>query len=306
MKTKAKRKAPAVRTSYAAPVKLQPPADSMLAVIERAARDESVDLEKMQRLLDMKKEFMREEAEKLFNIAMRDCQQEIVPVVCDAENKHTNSRYAKLKAIDDAIRPIYTKCGFSLTYNSETLPNNYVRITCTCAHTGGFSRPYQLEAPLDTTGAKGGANKTSLQGLGSTVSYLRRYLACMIFNVVTTDEDDDDGQTGREDAQTEGQTDEFLERARKQDSAPVVIDNEAPAWDGLHVMVKGKRQVFSGAPVSPIAGADYLSTIMAKRTHKQSRIDMINENLPLVHALIKDGHGSTVSELHALADKGEA
>jgi hypothetical protein len=38
---------------------------------------------------------------------------------------------------------------------------------------------------------KGRPNKTALHGLGSSVSYLRHYLTCMIFNVVMRGEDDD-------------------------------------------------------------------------------------------------------------------
>ena len=48
-----------------------------------------------------------------------------------------------------------------------------------------------MPAPLDTSGGK-----STVQGVGSANSYLRRYIACNIFNIVVVGEDDDgDGGT---------------------------------------------------------------------------------------------------------------
>ena len=47
-----------------------------------------------------------------------------------------------------------------------------------------------LPAPPDTSGGK-----STVQGVGSTNSYLRRYIACNIFNIVVVG-DDDDGTGG--------------------------------------------------------------------------------------------------------------
>ena len=43
-----------------------------------------------------------------------------------------------------------------------------------------------MSAPLDTTGGK-----SEVQAAGSTNSYLRRYIACNIFNIVVVGDDDD-------------------------------------------------------------------------------------------------------------------
>jgi hypothetical protein len=54
-----------------------------------------------------------------------------------------------------------------------------------------------MSAPPDTTGGK-----SSVQAVGSTNSYLRRYVACNIFNIVVVG-DDDDGNGGTiDEAQT--------------------------------------------------------------------------------------------------------
>ena len=55
---------------------------------------------------------------------------------------------------------------------------------------GGHYEDSFMAAPLDTSGGK-----SNVQGVGSTNSYLRRYIACNIFNIVIVG-DDDDGTGG--------------------------------------------------------------------------------------------------------------
>lgn len=171
-----------------------PPAASnggMLAIIAAAAANPAVDPDKMQRLLDMHAQMRAEQARLEFQRAMSDAQAEMQPVVRDAENLHTRSRYARLETIDAAVRPIYTRHGFSLSFNTEPMEPPNVRVTCIAAHSGGHEARYTLEGALDAMGAKGVANKTPIQALGSTVTYLQRYLTKMIFNITLRNEDDD-------------------------------------------------------------------------------------------------------------------
>lgn len=169
---------------------------SILAVIARAAADPTVDVDKMQRLLDMQLRLMERQAEAAYNSAMKAAQDEMLPIARDAENEHTRSKYARLETIDAAIRPIYTRHGFSLSFNSaQPSGKGSMRMICTVRHDAGHSATHELEGDLDIAGAKGAANKTNIQGLGSTASYLRRYLTMMIFNIVLRNEDNDGNST---------------------------------------------------------------------------------------------------------------
>jgi len=171
--------------------------DAFLAMSERASRDPEVRVDKMREMLEMRERIMKYDAEVEFSRAMKAAQSEMQPVVRDAQNQHTRSMYAKLETIDANIRPIYTKHGFSLSFNSgEPRSKDAVRVLCDVRHEAGHTKPYELEGDLDMTGAKGTSNKTSIQGLGSSVSYLRRYLTCMIFNVTLMNEDKDGVPTG--------------------------------------------------------------------------------------------------------------
>src|SRR5690606_25480341 len=46
------------------------------------------------------------------------------------------------------------------------------------------------EIPVDGAGSQGRVNKTGTQAFGSTATYGRRYLLCMLFNISTGDDND--------------------------------------------------------------------------------------------------------------------
>lgn len=169
------------------------PNSVLASFIERAARDTEFDVQKFGELLRMQREVEHDQARKAFNRAMAAAQAEMQPIVRDAKNSHLNNKYAKLETIDAAIRPVYTKWGFSVRYGSAPSPHEgWIRITCTVAHDGGYFEENHLDAPVSTTGSQGGRMAvTPVQAIGSTVTYLRRYLLGMVMNAVLADEDDD-------------------------------------------------------------------------------------------------------------------
>jgi hypothetical protein len=167
------------------------PPDSLLNCVARAMTDPAINVDKLEVLLRMQREIVADDARLQFNRAMSKAQADMQPVLRDAKNDQTNSKYARLETIDAAIRPIYTSNGFMLSFNSEPTEGPNERIVCEVSHAAGHSKKFQLEAGLDMAGPRGNANKTPLHGLGSMVSYLRRYLTCMIFNIVLANEDTD-------------------------------------------------------------------------------------------------------------------
>lgn len=163
---------------------------SVMNFVASALTNPDVDANKLRVLLDIQRDILADEAKRIFHQAMNEAQAAIAPIVRDAENKETHSRYARLETIDAAIRPIYSRCGFTLSFDSAPA-GEQVQITCKVAHLAGHAENHSLAAALDTLGPKGTQNKTKLHGLGSTITYLRRYLTCMIFNIVMTNDDDD-------------------------------------------------------------------------------------------------------------------
>jgi hypothetical protein len=174
------------------------PNTALMSFIERASRDDQFSLDKFRELIMMQREAEQASAKHEFNIAMSRVQSELQSVTRDRSNPATRSRYATMQAIDAEARPVYTRHGFSVRFGTGTAPwEGWVRVTCELAHVGGYSESHHLDGPLDNSGAQGKTNKTGIQAIGSTVSYLRRYLLLLVLNLVTTDEMDDDGEATR-------------------------------------------------------------------------------------------------------------
>lgn len=157
--------------------------NALLEVIERVATNKDVDVSKMQALIDMQIQVMEKEAEMAFNKAMANLQPLIPEIKKDA--KGHNSKYAKYENIERIVRPLYTKEGFSIRYDSELIGSSEL-YRATLMHVAGHSVTATMMLPPDKSGSK-----NDLQAKGSTVSYARRYLLCMLLNIVTVDEDND-------------------------------------------------------------------------------------------------------------------
>lgn len=168
-----------------------------LSVIERAALNPAIDVEKLERLLAMQERILSRNAETAFNAAMKAAQEAMPKIHRDARNTSTDSLYATLESVNRIVVPIYTKQGFALSFGTADCPTpGRVRIVCDVAHEQGHSKRYQADIPEDATGLKGNPNKTPTHAYGSSMSYGRRYLTLLIFNVCLTNEDDDGNAAG--------------------------------------------------------------------------------------------------------------
>ena len=172
--------------------------DAMIAMIERVATNPQADVDKMERLIKMKLDLMDRDAEQQFNIAMVAAQMEMPKVVRDKENKQTNSKYASFEAIEEYAGPTMSQHGFAPSFGTADCPKeNHYRVTCDLMHNGGHRRQYHADIPADTVGIQGKVNKTATHGFGSSVSYGRRYLITLMFNITIIDEDDDGNKAGK-------------------------------------------------------------------------------------------------------------
>jgi len=170
----------------------------MLALIERAASNPDVDIEKMERILEMRERVEDRAAEQAFNDAMARVQAQIPKIRANCFNSQTKSNYANYEALSDALTPFITQEGFACIFGTDASPlgEEMVRITCDLTHSAGHSKHYFCDLPLDMSGIKGQVNKTKMHGTGSTYSYGRRYLKLLMFDVAITEEDDDGNDGG--------------------------------------------------------------------------------------------------------------
>lgn len=170
---------------------------TIMQVISRAASDPSTDVDKLERLMGMYERLEARKAEGEFARAMNAAQSEIRRVAADANNSQTRSKYATYAKLDSALRPVYAKHGFSLSFDTGEPPAELVvRVVCYVMHESGHTRTYHVDMPADGKGAKGGDVMTKTHATGSAMSYGMRYLLKMIFNVAVGEEDDDGNGAG--------------------------------------------------------------------------------------------------------------
>lgn len=169
---------------------------SLMAVIAKAARDPNVDIDKMERLLQMQERVEARQAEAAFSQAMNKAQSDMRPIAANASNPQTKSRYATFDKLDRVLRPIYTDNGFSLSFDEGESPKpDHVRVLCYVSHVAGHTRTYHRDMPADGKGAKGGDVMTKTHAAGAAGSYGARYLLKGIFNVAVGEEDDDGNES---------------------------------------------------------------------------------------------------------------
>ena len=133
-------------------------------------------------------------------------------IAVNQTNAHTHSRYADLHAVNSKVVPVYAKHGFSIAFNTESSKiGNSITIIGELEHKAGHSKLYRLDDwPIDDAGLQGGANKTKIQGMKSTLTYAQRILTCLIWNVASGGDTDGNATTSK--PQAEPYPDESFEK----------------------------------------------------------------------------------------------
>lgn len=180
------------------------------------AVDKGADMETVERLSKLAERMMEREAEVVFNQSMHAAQMEMRRIGADATNPQTRSKYATYAKLDSALRPIYSKHGFSVSFNTADCPvEGCIRVIAYVSHKDGHTRTYQIDMPADGKGAKGNDVMTKTHATGAATAYGQRYLLKMIFNVAVGETDDDGNGGGSMD--TNGAAD-FIESIRTADN----------------------------------------------------------------------------------------
>jgi len=181
-----------------APVRIDPPAAApsataeLLAAIERMASDPAVDVAKFERFSALYERASARAAEEVFYRALSAAQADMRAVATDEHNLSTKSRFASYAAIDRMLRPIYTRHGFAVSFDTgAAAPAGTIRILAYVTHVGGHKQTYQVDIPADGKGPKGGDVMTLTHAAGAALSYGMRYLVRMIWNVAIGDDDTD-------------------------------------------------------------------------------------------------------------------
>ena len=231
----AEQQAVAVQEAPQAPMTVE--TDPVLILAARLATVPGMDKEMFKLVMEAQAQEKAAIARERFHTIMNLCQAAIAPVARTVQNTQTGSFYAKLEAVDYAIRPIYTRHGFDVQYDSvPPLVQGNIRIACYVSlgrHTEAFHR----EAAPDTHGPKGTQVKTFLHGGASAETFLKRYAVTGAFNVVFRNLDDD-GHKGGFEPLDEEQIDELRALLDETETEPTkffaaMIDGEVNTFSDI-------------------------------------------------------------------------
>lgn len=229
---------------------------ALIAMIERAATNPAVDIDKMERLMKMHTDMLERNAKMAFDAALCTMQPELPVVdrrgkivIRDKNNKETiiqSTPYALWEDINEAIRPKLKEYGFALSFRSGLSEDGRVTVTGVLSHKDGHREETMMTLQHDSTGSK-----NAVQAVGSSLSYGKRYTATALLNITTKGEDDDAKRAGADavvsDEQaetlrtliTETKTD--LGRFLKWAKVESIPDLQADKFDAAVAMLNAKK-----------------------------------------------------------------
>ncbi len=202
----------------------QPQTDTLLALVNRALVDPALDVTKLEKLLELKERYDREEARKAFVAAMAQFRRK-APVLSKDSHVYfktdrgvTEYDHATLGGITGKLGPALGECGLSWEWETRQGDGGRITVTCILTHIGGHFTRTELSGSPDQSGGK-----NAIQAVGSTVSYLQRYTLLAATGMATMDQDDD-GRTSEATVGAEG-----VDEERDADHKAALLRNMAEA-----------------------------------------------------------------------------
>lgn len=171
---------------------------ALLGLIERAAADPAVDLDRMERMYAMYERATARTAKSAYLDALMSAKGKLPRIIKTGsaayEDKKTGEAkkafsYAKWEEVCPQIEPVLADHGLVLTFSTEHA-GAAVAVTGILSHRDGHSERAQIAISCDASGGKNNA-----QGWGSAVSYGKRYTSFALLNLVGHDDKDTDGAT---------------------------------------------------------------------------------------------------------------
>lgn len=217
------------------------PADPMVSMIERVAMDPDSDLEKLERMLELKKQHDASEAQKAFAAAFARASSDFPTIPLNGKG-HNNKPYATLEDITKLTRPVLSEHGLALTFAIDV--SQEVLVTAKLMHKAGHCETTSIALPRDTSGSK-----NAVQAVGSTQTYGQRYTAQAILGLSLGMDAEDDGRgagapadqkpAAPRDPWTHAIVSELPDDATPRDKAMAIAQALCAQWGRM----KGERQL---------------------------------------------------------------
>lgn len=166
---------------------------TFIQFLDKASRDPDFSVEKFKVIMEAKEREDIRAREQAYDEAMAACQKDMAPIRADMASDKPKNKYASAVKLDNAIRPIYSRYGFSVSFDTDECPQPLtVRVVAYVACAGHKKRHF-IDIPADGKGPSGGDVMSRTHAVGSAMTYGRGILLRAIFNLVVDKGSDDDG-----------------------------------------------------------------------------------------------------------------
>lgn len=163
------------------------PINHMLQLLEK-----NVDVDKIEKLLEIQERFEANEAKKAYFAARADFKKNAPIIEKDTHVKYKKRDgtvveydHASLGGSNRVICEALSEYGLSANWFSRQ-DEGKVFIKCVLSHVGGHSEETEMSSEPDTSGGK-----NSIQAIGSATTYLQRYTLLLITGLTAVSEEDD-------------------------------------------------------------------------------------------------------------------
>lgn len=174
--------------------------DPFMRLISEAVSGQ-MPLETINSLLDLRDREEARQAKAAFTRAFANMQPALPSiaergVIKNSQGK-VQSTYALWEDVNEQIKPVLKRYGFSLSFDVDT--TSQIKVTAFLTHVDGHERATSIVLPVDAS-----QYRNVVQSTASSISYGKRYTAGALLNLTSRGEDDD-GQSAGSDMISEAQ-----------------------------------------------------------------------------------------------------
>lgn len=167
------------------------PVDNSPAALMQIALTKGMDLDKLEKMLDLQTKWEERESRKAYTKAMAAFKVDPPSIYKDKLNKQFGSKYSSIDALVNSAIPYLSRQGLSHSWQYGEPDVKQVVVTCTITHELGHSESVTMSAPPDTSG---GGSKNPIQQIKSTQTYLKIATFEAVTGLVSKEANlDDDG-----------------------------------------------------------------------------------------------------------------
>ncbi len=152
------------------------------------AVDKNLDIDKLQKLMELQRQWQADQAKSAFFGALTKFQSEcpdLRKTKAVEFNGKVQYKYAPLADIDRQIKDLMHSCGLTKRWEIQDDKTD-IAVTCIITHIGGHSESSTIHSSPDPSGSK-----NAIQARGSAIEFLKRYTLTSALGITTADEDID-------------------------------------------------------------------------------------------------------------------